>query len=97
MSNFDRRGFLRLLGGAAMAVAMEEAIPFGRVWSFPSRIVIANRLSMDELNAVTIKYIEPILADNFFTPDMWFLRAMEAQRLLGGGSVQVPFNFRGSR
>jgi hypothetical protein len=36
----DRRNFFRLLAGAAGAIALEEAIPFGRVWSFPSKIVV---------------------------------------------------------
>jgi hypothetical protein len=36
----NRRGFLQLLGGTVAGLAIEEAIPFGRVWSFPSKIVI---------------------------------------------------------
>jgi hypothetical protein len=34
----NRRGFLGMLGG----LALSEAIPFNRVWSFPKNIVIAN-------------------------------------------------------
>lgn len=37
----DRRGFLALLGSAVAGIALEQAIPLGRVWSFPKKIVIA--------------------------------------------------------
>lgn len=37
----DRRGFLKMLGIAAGGVALDAAIPLGRVWSFPKNIVIA--------------------------------------------------------
>ena len=36
----DRRGFLKLFGGVAAAAAAAPMIPFNRVWSFPSKIVI---------------------------------------------------------
>lgn len=36
----NRRGFLGLLGAAVAGIALQEAIPLGRVWSFPSKIVI---------------------------------------------------------
>lgn len=36
----DRRGFLKAIGGAVGGLALAEAIPFGRVWSFPSTIKI---------------------------------------------------------
>lgn len=34
----NRRGFLKLLGGMVGGVALEAAIPFGRVYSFPAEI-----------------------------------------------------------
>lgn len=37
----NRRGFLSLLGLGGAGVALEQAIPLGRVWSFPKEIVIA--------------------------------------------------------
>jgi len=40
----QRRGFLQLLGGTVAGIALEQAIPFGRVWSFPSEIIIPNQL-----------------------------------------------------
>lgn len=36
----NRRGFLQRLGALVGGVALEQAIPFNRVWSFPSQIVI---------------------------------------------------------
>jgi hypothetical protein len=38
--NMNRRGFLGMLLGAAAA----EMIPLGRVWSFPSQIVLPTRV-----------------------------------------------------
>jgi len=35
----DRRSFFRLGAAALASAALKEAIPFGRVWSFPSKIV----------------------------------------------------------
>jgi hypothetical protein len=37
----DRRGFIGLLGVGLGGIALEQAIPFNRVWSFPKKIVIA--------------------------------------------------------
>jgi hypothetical protein len=37
----ERRRFLQLLGIGAGGIVLEQAIPFGRVWSFPKNIVIA--------------------------------------------------------
>jgi hypothetical protein len=34
----ERRGFLKFLGAGVAGIALEQAIPFGRVWSFPSTI-----------------------------------------------------------
>jgi hypothetical protein len=36
----NRRSFFRFLGAGAATLALSEAIPFGRVWSFPSKIVV---------------------------------------------------------
>lgn len=37
----DRRGFLSLLGLGVGGLAIDQAIPLGRVWSFPKEIVVA--------------------------------------------------------
>ncbi len=40
----ERRNFLRVLGFGVAGIAQEQAIPLGRVWSFPSEIVIPQKL-----------------------------------------------------
>jgi len=37
----NRRGFLKMFGLAAGGVLLDQAIPNGRVWSFPKDIVVA--------------------------------------------------------
>jgi hypothetical protein len=37
----NRRGFLGLFTAGVAGIALEQAIPLGRVWSFPSKIVPA--------------------------------------------------------
>jgi hypothetical protein len=39
MRSIDRRRFLGFLGAGVAGVALEQAIPFGRVWSFPKEIL----------------------------------------------------------
>lgn len=73
----DRRNFLRGLGALVGGVALEQAIPFNRVWSFPSKVVIKPHVPLDAPAAIfdkislatlqaTQKYIIPMLADNVF-------------------------------
>ena len=37
----NRRGFLSLFGMGIAGIAIDQAIPLGRVWSFPKKIIIA--------------------------------------------------------
>jgi hypothetical protein len=39
----NRRGFLQGLGAMISGIAIEKAIPFNRVWSFPKEIVIPKK------------------------------------------------------
>jgi hypothetical protein len=41
----DRRNFITGIGTLIAGIAIEEAMPFGRVWSFPKEIQIANATS----------------------------------------------------
>lgn len=63
----NRRGFLSLLGLGIAGVALEQAIPLGRVWSFPKEIVIArpgNRFyTMTEIYAE----VDALMVSNFET------------------------------
>ena len=46
----NRRNFLSLFSAGVAGIALKEAIPLGRVWSFPKKIVIARpELTIDEL------------------------------------------------
>jgi hypothetical protein len=38
----NRRNFISTLLGAGAGLALEEAVPFGRVWFFPQKVRIAN-------------------------------------------------------
>jgi hypothetical protein len=55
----NRRSFFRFLGAGAATLALSEAIPFGRVWSFPSKIVVpktGNRLlTCEEVSAMVAR------------------------------------------
>lgn len=51
----NRRNFLSLLGLGVAGVALEQAIPLGRVWSFPKEIVVAKtpaELAFASLNTI---------------------------------------------
>lgn len=60
MSTLDRRGFLRGLGMAVAGLALEQAIPLGRVWSFPSNIVVPANHILPMGFAVPIEYTKLI-------------------------------------
>lgn len=65
----QRRQFLRGLGVVVGGLLLEQAIPFNRVWSFPKNLRLAN---LDEINAISTKYIIPALADDVFKPSPLF-------------------------
>lgn len=48
----SRRGFLQLFGLAIGGLALEQAIPFNRVWSFPSQIVVPSDAELAYLSAI---------------------------------------------
>jgi hypothetical protein len=54
----NRRRFFELLGMGVAGIALEQAIPFNRVWSFPKDIVLAK---------------QDFLRDGFFTNDGEFI------------------------
>jgi hypothetical protein len=41
-SFMNRRNFLSLFSAGVVGIALEQAIPLGRVWSFPKEIVISH-------------------------------------------------------
>ena len=52
----DRRGFLKLFSAGIAGIALTEAIPLGRVWSFPSAIIIPEIVA-PELPFLTTEWI----------------------------------------
>ena len=48
----NRRGFLSLFGLGIAGIALEQAVPLGRVWSFPSEIVLPDSVLIEELSAL---------------------------------------------
>lgn len=101
----QRRQFLTALGALVGGIAIDQAIPFNRVWSFPKDIKIARDplvvyerdangirvakdwlYDVDEVNALTMKYITPVLHDNVFrtTPLFTRLRFPDGTKFSGG-------------
>lgn len=79
----DRRGFLKSLGMMIGGIALGEAIPLNRVWSFPKQIVIAKpetiRPLFDEISAITIdSFQRTMYFDRLFAPSPLLQRMREA-------------------
>ena len=45
----NRRNFLSLFSAGVAGIALEQAIPLGRVWSFPKKIVLPQFLSNGQI------------------------------------------------
>ena len=41
----NRRNFLSLFSAGVASIALEQAIPLGRVWSFPKEIVVGSNMN----------------------------------------------------
>lgn len=50
----NRRNFLSLFSAGIAGIALEQAIPLGRVWSFPKEIVIP-KLSLAEIETIYLR------------------------------------------
>lgn len=50
----NRRGFLKMLGGGVAGIAIAEAEPLGRVWSFPKNILIKRTVDLDLISGVDL-------------------------------------------
>lgn len=70
----NRRGFLWMLSGTALAEALE---PVGRVYSFPSQIRIYNRPNYDEIARITNQLIVPKLSETLFMSEPIFYKLRE--------------------
>ena len=53
----NRRSFLSLFGAGVAGIALEQAIPLGRVWSFPKQIVIPESLILPPESFLTVEWV----------------------------------------
>jgi hypothetical protein len=71
----NRRSFFKFLGAGAATLALSEAIPFGRVWSFPSKIVVPqignHFLTHDQVLAETVRIWKSKLVVAEMLNDEW--------------------------
>ena len=81
----NRRDFFKSLGLVIGGVAVEQAIPLGRVWSFPTNIVIAPTNKFLDTNWVAMKCLELLHKNLKFTHNLD--RAWDKEFNL---SVRVP-------
>lgn len=86
----NRRGFLKMLGGGVAGIAIAEAVPLGRVWSFPKVLkFIGIDLGYGDATAVTVGTIgagNVFLAHEYVTAE--YLRLLKQRLLLA--SVYTP-------
>lgn len=59
----DRRGFLKLLPVAVGGIALAEAIPMGRVWSFPTQLTTRPVSVLMTLEQIERIYLAPALVE----------------------------------
>lgn len=90
----NRRGFLSLLGGVLGGIALDQAIPFNRVWSFPTNIVIADPLIEPEMQLLTISQITRevllVLKNNLVFKDYYDQAFYETAIVGNTVSIQAP-------
>ena len=101
--NQTRRNFLSLFGAGVAGIALEQAIPAGRVWSFPKEIVIApprlynNFLTTEWITMECLRMLKNQLTVDGF-PEEEFVRAWNVGnsarfRAPHPYMLEVPYNF----
>ena len=68
----NRRNFLSLFSAGVAGIALEQAIPLGRVWSFPKEIVVPTGnvfLRTDWITMETLRILKRNLDAGFFVTD----------------------------
>jgi hypothetical protein len=76
----DRRRFLGFLGAGVAGVALEQAIPFNRVWSFPKEIALQNVVLAEPCTVRFISAWDPTLRKVINRFDV----------LYGFGNLEIP-------
>jgi hypothetical protein len=74
----NRRNFLGLFSAGVAGLALEQAIPLGRVWSFPSKIVIP-RPGLDIGDVVIVKEVWRKVRNPM--PERWIVSRKVGDRL----------------
>lgn len=65
----NRRNFLSVISAGIAGIALEQAIPLGRVWSFPKKIVIArNGETLEPGDRFTIAGVNFVAGDVISLP-----------------------------
>jgi hypothetical protein len=93
----NRRGFFKLFSAGVAGIAIEKAIPFGRVWSFPSKIVVPETgnyfLTHEEVAAAFLRvYAESL--DRALSADAGFWDRRFGKPLRVGQTITVKFPAR---
>ncbi len=59
---------------------------------------VAGQITLDEINAITLAHINPLIADNFFKQSPLLLRLKDAdyRAYYSGDSIKEPFLFQDS-
>jgi hypothetical protein len=66
----NRRDFLSLFSTGVAGIALEQAIPLGRVWGFPKEIVIPDFLFVDQITNESLRILKNNLRfANEFEPE----------------------------
>lgn len=102
----DRRGFLKLAGCLLGGVVLEQAIPLGRVWSFPNNIVIqpATDISwLQEMSNITLEAVrdeipklfetDKLFYEQFKRPGYFFLSSEGAPEVVERFTVLEPVSY----
>jgi hypothetical protein len=95
----ERRRFLGIFVAGVAGIAIEQAIPFGRVWSFPKEIVIGFDPAFGSASAIVVEEFEQVLdvfdpaaADNLKVGDIFKIRTSPRYRVsrsIGGRVYEV--------
>lgn len=74
----NRRNFFSLFSAGVAGIALEQAIPLGRVWSFPKKIKIP-KLSIEDMRD---RYLQPAMSQFFDGVDSTLVGPQHLIRLI---------------
>ena len=91
----SRRGFLKMLGGAAIVGAAAPKYFFAPEGGWNAGRIVAPMLNLEGITAATMDYIVPSLVDNIFkaSPLLTYLRDTKPKRFSGGLTIRTPIQY----